>query len=254
MGNFFSSIKNFFTSLGNLKDNGKLSWSNVVIMSLIPLGQLYARVEIFKGSLDKWWLMFPLLLFPPLSFIPLIMMKYNLVADGKGSKPVDYNILIPIIAKMIIPFVLPFIIDEDSTLLYSIVNLVLLLITTMIANLIRRNDNCKNISTNSIGKAGIDSTIALAGGEITSFAIGFVPLIGMLISVLKSIPFIGSIINQIIWSIGFAGTYVVINMFNQDNMNKFCSTPFIGNSEDRIPFFVSLAVIIGVTILKSMFS
>jgi hypothetical protein len=242
---------NFFSSLGNFKDNGKLSWKDVLILGLIPLGQLYARVEIFKGSLDKWWLMFPLLLFPPLSFIPLIMMKYNLVADGKGSKPLDYNILIPIFAKMIIPFVLPFIIDEDSTLLYSIVNLVLLLITTMIANLIRRNDNCKNITTESIGKAGIDSTIALAGGEITSFAIGFVPFIGMLISILKSIPFIGNIIDQLIWSIGFGGTYVVINMFNQDDMNKFCSTPLI---ENKKPFFISLIVLVGVNFLKSMFS
>ena len=253
MGNFFSSLGNVFSSFSNFKDNGKLSWKEVVIMSLIPLGQLYARVEIFKGSLDKWWLMFPLMLFPPLSFIPLIMMKYNLVADGKGSKPIDYNILIPIIAKLIIPFVLPLVIDEDSTVLYSIVNLVLLLITSMIANLIRRNENCKEISTNSIGKAGIDSTIALAGGEITSFAISFVPLIGTVISLLKSIPFIGSIIDQLIWAIGFAGTYVVLNMFNQDNMNKFCSTPFIGNSEDHIPFFVSLAVLIGVTFLKSIF-
>jgi hypothetical protein len=244
---------NFFSSFTKLKDSGKLSWKQVLIMGLIPLGQLYARVEIFRGSVDKWWLMFPLLLFPPLSFIPLIMMKYNLVADGNGTKPIDYNILIPIIAKLIIPFVLPLVIEEDSSVLYSIVNLVLLLITSMIANLIRRNENCKGITFNSFGKAGMDSTLALAGGEITSFAIGFVPLIGTAISLLKGIPFIGSIIDQLIWSIGFTGTYVIKNMFNQNNMNKFCSSPFIGNSEDHIPFIISLVVLIGVNYMKSIF-
>ena len=52
MGNFLSSI--------NVND-GKLSWNQVLMLGLVPLGQLYARVNIFNGSLDKWWLMFPLL-------------------------------------------------------------------------------------------------------------------------------------------------------------------------------------------------
>jgi hypothetical protein len=142
MGNFFSSIKNKW------KDSGKLSWKQVLIMGLIPLGQLYARVKIFNGSLDKWWLMFPLLLFPPFSFIPMIMMKYGAVANGTGSNPLDNFMLIPIIAKFIIPFILPFIIDEDSTLLFTIVGFVLQLITVMVGNLIRRKDNCKEITTN----------------------------------------------------------------------------------------------------------
>ena len=95
MGNFFSSIK----------DGGKLSWKQVLILGLVPLGQLYARVNIFNGSLDKWWLMFPLLLFPPLSFIPLIMMKFGLVKNGNGSKPVDNFMLIPrtIVPNLLFP-------------------------------------------------------------------------------------------------------------------------------------------------------
>lgn len=241
MGNFFSSITNI------MKDSGKLSWSQVLILGLIPLGQLYARVKIFNGSLDKWWLMFPLLLFPPFSFIPMIMMKFGFVADGTGSNPLDNFVLIPIIAKFIIPFILPFIINEDSTILFTIVSFILQLLTVMTANLIRRKDNCKEITTNSVGKAGIDSTIAIAMGELTAFAIGFIPFIGMFISILENIPFVGDLIGSLVWSIGFAGTYVIINMFNQHpNINKFCVTPFTGNLEDKIPFLGSLAVIIAV--------
>jgi hypothetical protein len=243
MGNFFSSIK----------DGGKLSWKQVLILGLVPLGQLYARVNIFNGSLDKWWLMFPLLLFPPLSFIPLIMMKFGLVKNGNGSKPVDNFMLIPIIAKLIIPFVLPFVIDEDSSVLFTIVSFILQLITAMTANLIRRNKNCNKITYDSVGKAGVDSIIAIGAGEITSFAIEFVPLIGMFISLLKNLPLVGGVVDSLVWSVGFAGAYVLINMFNQDpNLNKLCNSPFSGNIQDRIPFFGSLAVIIFVSIKKIM--
>lgn len=245
MGNFLSSI------FGTIVDGGKLSWNQVLILGLVPLGQLYARVNIFNGSLDKWWLMFPLLLFPPLSFIPLIMMKFGLIKDGTGSKPIDNFMLIPIIAKLIIPFILPFIINEDSSLLFTIVSFVLQLITVMTANLIRRKENCKEISTDSVGKAGVDSIIAIAAGEITSFAIGFIPLIGMFISMLKNLPVIGGVIDSLVWSVGFAGTYVLINMFNQDpNINKLCSSPFIGNIQDRMPFIGSIAVILFVSAKK----
>jgi len=245
MGNFLGSI------FGTIADGGKLSWNQVLILGLVPLGQLYARVNIFNGSLDKWWLMFPLLLFPPLSFIPLIMMKFGLVKNGNGSKPVDNFMLIPIIAKLIIPFILPFIINEDSSLLFTIVSFVLQLITVMTANLIRRKDNCKEITTDSVGKAGVDSIIAIAAGEITSFAIGFVPLIGIFISMLKNLPVIGGIVDSLVWSVGFAGAYVLINMFNQDpNINKLCSSPFTGNIQDRIPLIGSLAVILFVSAKK----
>ena len=242
MGNFLSSI--------NVND-GKLSWNQVLMLGLVPLGQLYARVNIFNGSLDKWWLMFPLLLFPPLSFIPLIMMKFGLIKDGTGSKPIDNFMLIPIIAKLIIPFILPFIINENSSLLFTIVSFVLQLITVMTANLIRRKENCKEISTDSVGKAGVDSIIAIAAGEITSFAIGFIPLIGMFISMLKNLPVIGGVVDSLVWSVGFAGAYVLINMFNQDpNINKLCSSPFTGNIQDRMPLIGSLAVIIFISAKK----
>lgn len=246
MGNFMSSIT-------NIKDEGKISWTQVLILGLVPLGQLYARVKLFNGSLDKWWLMFPLLLFPPFSFIPLIMMKYGSVANGAGGDPLDNFILIPIIAKFIIPFILPFIIDEDSTLLFTIVGFIIQLLTVMTANLIRRKNNCNDITINSVGKASIDSTISIAMGDLTSFAIGFVPVIGTIISILQAIPFIGNFISSIVWSIGFAGAYCIINMFNQHpNLQQFCSTSFTGNLQDKMPFFVSLAIIIGVNTLNSI--
>ena len=43
---------------------------------------------------------------------------------------------------------------------------------------------------------------------------------------------------------GFAISYIFINMFNQDDLNKFCNTPFTGNYTDKIPFIISIIVII----------
>ena len=231
----------------------RLSWMQVLIMGLIPLGQLWARIFTFKGSLDKWWLMFPLLLFPPFSFIPLIMMKFGMISDGKGSNPVDKIMLLPIIAKFIIPFILPFVVDdEEHEFLFSLVSFVLQLLTIMIANLTRRYTNCDNITVDSIGKSGIDSVIAYGMADITVFAIGFLPFIGIAISVLEMIPIIGDFVDDIIWSLGFAATYIIINMFNQDNMQKYCSTPFSGNLQDKIPFIISVIAIIGLNFVSSL--
>ncbi len=242
MGNFTSTMSNILKGGTN-----KLSWMQVLILGLIPLGQLWARIFYFNGSLDKWWLMFPLLQFPPFSFLPMLMMKFGFVADGKGSDPVDKIMILPIIAKFIIPFILPFIIDEDSTMLYTIVGFVLQLLTIMVANMTRRYTNCNGVTMDSVGKAGIDSTISYAMGEVTAFAIGFVPFVGMFISILEMIPIIGDFVNSILWSVGFAGTYIIINMFNQHpNMQKFCSVPFTGNLEDKIPFLVSLLILVGI--------
>ena len=237
-----------------LNDANKLSWIQVIVLSLFPLGQLFARIVYFKGSLDKWWLMFPLLLFPPFSLIPLIMMKFGFVANGKGSDPVDKIMLLPIIAKFIIPFILPYMIDdEDHALLFSIVSFTLQFLTILVANLTRRYYTCNNtITTDSIGKAGIDSTIAFGMGELVPFVIGFIPVIGLAYSIIEMIPYIGDFVHQIFWSLGFAGTYVIINMFNQDDINKFCSTPFTGNIQDKIPFFISLIILIGINVFNSI--
>jgi hypothetical protein len=235
----------------------KLSWLNILIMGIIPLGQLWARIFYFKGSLDKWWLMFPILLFPPVSFIPLILMKYGYIKDGKGTNPIDKIMLLPIIAKFIIPFVLPYIIDEtEHVILFGIVGFILQLLTIMIANLTRRHYNCtkdnkpgamsEKITVNSIGKAGIDSVIAYGIGEIISNIIGFIPVINIAYNIIQIIPGIGPYVDNIFWVLGFIATYVIINMINAENLKTYCNTPFTGNIQDRIPFVICLIAIIAI--------
>jgi len=226
---------------------GRLTWKEVIILSLIPGGQLYARVAKFKGSLDKWWLMFPLALFPPLSFIPMTLMKYGYVADGNGADPVDKIMLLPIIAKFILPFIMPYLIDKESRVVNIIVGFIFKLILVMLCNLYRRYENCnKTITVDSVGKAGIDSVIATSVGDVVPIAMNYVPIVGTLYSIMSFIPVIGNpnVLDSIFWTVGFGATYVLINMFNQVNMEKLCTTPFTGNLEDKIPFYTAIIALI----------
>ena len=227
---------------------GKLSWTEVIVMSLVPAGQLYARIFKFKGSLDKWWLMFPLLLFPPLSFIPMILMKYGYVADGKGSDPVDKIMLLPIIVKFIIPFIMPYLIDADSRILTIIVSFIFKLLFVMIANLYRRYDNCnKTITMDNTLKAGYNSIVATSIADVVPIAMKFVPVVGTLYSVVSMVPIIGNekIIDSVFWTFAFGATYALLNMFNQLDMDELCKKPFALDITNKTPLFMSLAALVG---------
>lgn len=67
------------------------------LISLIPFGQLFARIFYLDGSLDKWWLLIPIFYSPPFSLAPMIMILLGLVKKGKGGKPYDSYIYIPMI-------------------------------------------------------------------------------------------------------------------------------------------------------------
>ena len=93
MGNFVSSMSK--------DDPGKLSWMQVLILGLIPLGQLWARIFNFNGSLDKWWLLMPPLSIPPLSLIPAFMIAFGKIKKGQGGSPYDLYMIIPAICSIL---------------------------------------------------------------------------------------------------------------------------------------------------------
>jgi hypothetical protein len=228
-----------------LKDTGKLSWTEILVAGLVPLGQLWARIFKFNGSLDKPWLFFPVFLIPPLSFISLILMKYGFIKDGNGSKPVGYEVLIPIIAKFIIPFILPFMIDNEegeSDTLISIITSIASIFVIVVIMMYRRWVNCESISLNSFGKATIDSVIANGFGNLMPIILGWLPYVGIVVTICEYI--FGDLTTNIFWSIGFTAAYAIINMLNQDNMNKYCTSPFFGDIKDRI--FAGIAIAISI--------
>jgi len=228
----------------NFDNANKISWLQVLLFSFIPFGQLIARIFYLNGSLDKLWLMFPMLLFFPFSLIPMLLIKFGFVQDGKGADPIDKIMLLPLIARIVALFALNSI-GINSPLLFILINLLINLSTILIANISRRYYNCEKegITTDSIGKAIIDSTIAYAISEVSPIIISYLPFIGGIYELLGLFTQNGNIIDGIFSNMGFAVSYILINMFNQDNIDQFCNTPFGGNYVDRIAFFISIIVI-----------
>ncbi len=219
-----------------------LSIAQLIFYGLVPLGQLYVRVFILNGSLDHSWSLYPLFLFPPLSFIPLLLMYFGVIKKGKGSSPYDNWVWIPVMVKFIIPFILPSLLGNKASL-YGIISTLVLLLTTYAINIKRHFDNCKEGTVGTFGKALIDSVTEVGLANVIPKVITYIPLIGTAISILKMMPVIGGIITELLWVIGFIGMYIIMNMFNQDDMSKYCNVPFYGFSSDVIPFILGLAMI-----------
>jgi hypothetical protein len=138
----------------------------------------------------------------------------------KLSNPTDIFMFASIFVPM---FAVPALIDTESENLTLVVTVVFKLLLTMLGNLYGRYKACNNFSGNSIGKAGIDSIIAISVNYIISL-----------------FPFVG---GNIIGEIGFIVAYVLLNIINQTNINKFCNAPFTGNQYDRYLIGGSLGVL-----------
>ena len=223
----------------------KISWLQVILFSLLPFGQLLARALYLKGSIDKLWLMLPMLQLPPFSIISMLLIKFGFVQDGKGTDPIDKIMWLPLIARIVTLFVLNSM-EIDSPLIFILINLLINLLTNIIANITRRYYNCiaEGITIDSIGKAIIDSTIAYAISEATPIVISFIPYIGAAYQLLGSLTGSENITDGLFSNMGFAVAYILINMFNQDDINDFCSTPFTGYIIDKIAFFISIIIIV----------
>jgi len=128
----------------------------------------------------------------------------------KLSNPFDVFMFAPILIPM---FGVPALLDTESEILTIVVTVALKLLLTMMCNLYRRYKVCNNFSGDSIGKAGIDSIVALSVNYIISL-----------------FPFVG---GNMMGELGFIVTYVLLNIINQVNTTKFCNAPFTGNPFDR---------------------
>jgi hypothetical protein len=221
----------------------KISWLGVLLWSFVPLGQLWVRIFNFKGSLDKPWMLLPFFLFPPLSLITMVMIKFGFIQDGKGSEPVDKVMLLPLIAKFAIPFILPYLIDdeegENEQIIYYI-SLVLQFLMVVVAMMTRRYINCNSITFDSFGKASIDSLITYGFANLVPMIMGWVPFIGIVVTALEMIA--GDFVNDILWSFGFIASYALVNMFNQEDMNAYCNAPFFGYTKDQVLAGISIVI------------
>jgi hypothetical protein len=215
MGKFLDSIFNF------KGDKVEMSFLEMLMYGLIPgFGQLLMRVDKFGGSLDKPYLLFPLLLFPPFSFIPVLFARFGFLQKREGQHIIDVWILIPIIFRFILIFVMAQIGSVGGLALQVALVLGSIFVTNMIHVL--TEERCKKVEGGfggKIVKEMADSMIEYAIGVLVLFSTEFIPIIGELLEGLRDIPFpgigkISSVIDTTIWSIGLVTGYMIMNMYD----------------------------------------
>ncbi len=188
------------------------------LYGLMPMGQILMRILKFNGSLDKPYLLFPLLLIPPFSFIPAIFGYLGWIEPSKSTTPpIDIYVLIPIIARFIFIIFVNQIADFSSFMLQVGVVFGALLVTNLIRQYTSRE--CKTIN---IIKGSFDSMIQYAFGVMTTFLIMFIPFIGQILgfAMNSSIPYISQIIESLIWGLGLAGGYLLVNMYDSNYVSN----------------------------------
>jgi hypothetical protein len=214
MNKFFSS---FLTIKGNKVD---MSIIEMLKYGLLPgFGQLLMRIDKFGGSLDKPYLLFPLFLFPPFSFIPVLIAKFGFLKKENSKDILDIYIIIPIIFRFILMFIMAYIGNDNLLLQFG-----LTFGSVILANILHvtNNEQCKSIK-GSFGKMTIkilaDSMIEYSAGIAVLLGVSFIPIVGTLLNVFRiiNLPVIGNISKTIditLWSIGLVCGYMIMNMLD----------------------------------------
>ena len=195
---------------------GELTSKEYWAMSLIPMGQLYARVKKLDGSLDKGWSLFPLFMIPPFQLVPMTMINMGLLKKGKGGKPYDWYMIIPLIVKLLIGFISIFTRSGFS----KIIEFFMIYIAILIPFIIRSLDDCHGFDFEALLNSGALSAYVLAISNVFTWVIGFIPIIGTAAIFVKLIPIVGLFL---VWSFGYTPSYVVANMYDGKDPSKKCT-------------------------------
>lgn len=210
----------------------ELSILKIVLYIFIPFAPLYARIVDFNGTLDHAWTMFfPFNVFP-LSIVPVLLMAFGFIKKGNGSKPYDHYMWIPIVIRFLGSFIVGRFVENP--LIKTVSVLLLSIFSIMIPNVIRRSSNCKEVKDGSGQnsytvmsgtqwfKSFVDSVFELGFGELFPIIVTFIPFVGIAFKVIGFIPVIGKFVNDIVWTFGFICGYIIVNMYNQNDMSNLC--------------------------------
>jgi hypothetical protein len=275
---FLSSL----TSSGNPNDRISLFYA---LMTMLPFGQLWARIFWLDGSLDKLWLLFPVPFFaPPFSIIPALAMYFGFIKKGQGGPTYDKFMLIPIIFKFILASLVPMFLtyinkteyeydDEDEYDEYDedeeegpsetkifLYIFIFQIFIGMIPNLIRTYKLCPNLKFSSFTKAFIDSTMSNGIGEILPFVLKWIPFTGIPLRIISSVLsviglFIGLDLDEqflnVLWAICFSLGYIIINMLNGTNINKYCNIDLLGRDSGDM---FGLIIVLIITLFVKVFN
>jgi hypothetical protein len=202
----------------------KISFKLALVVALIPFAQMYARIVSLKGSLDKMWLMIPIFMIPPISFVPAGMMYFGKVKPGEGGKPYDNFVWIAILGSLILRLVNNFEILPDNKIIEYVVTIIVPIIISTIMFYIRDMKSCKTLTDKNGSFLRALQSAVIQGGtaKIMNVLIGFIPVLGTIIGVLSGIGPLGLIIETIVESVCIFVSHIILNMYNGQDMEYYC--------------------------------
>ena len=218
---FFKDVDKFFKKVKQAFTFSQKKMIAVISTIVIPfIGQIIGRFIYLDGSLDKPWLL--LFGIPPLTLVPALFMMFGLIKKGKGGKPWDYYVLIPIIINIITGFIF-----KNYGIKGQVIRYILLLLSFIFIYWLKSKKTCKGSARYT--KIITDSLITYILMEVMKIVLEYVPLIGIVIKVIqKTIPF-GYLILD---AFSILCVYVITNMINSVDSKKFCKkevkTKYIG--------------------------
>ena len=191
--------------------------------SLIPFGQTLMRVFKYDGSFDAPFLLIPIMQIFPWSLVSSYYISEFGLKKGSESPKINYNILIPIITKILLLFIIPFI---GSSGLTSVIANILLLVAIFIMIKLESND----CTDNNITDIGIKTIImhGLSGLLFHSLftLFHYIPLVGDFVDIgldiSYNIPYIGPIIKGLIWSYLLIIVDMTLKMYNKEYNKSTC--------------------------------
>jgi len=227
---------------------GKMTLLGVLLYTLLPFGQLWSRVFDYNGSVDMWWFFLPFFMFPPLQFIPIILLYLGYIKEGKGGKVFDGYVWIPILTKFCVQFLGEMFLPPQAAFISG---QVLMIISIMITKYLHTNESCKyikkelTVTGSKFGDFFIDAVFENGMAGIFNVIIGFIPIIGWIVTLISMIGPLNNIMVLILYMFGYMFIYIVQNMFEQTDMSSLCNLSSIpGSSYGKLIFGLILTGVI----------
>ena len=215
----------------------QLTWQKLLIFMLIPFSDFIIRVFYMKGTVDYIWTLFPLFQIPPFTFIPLLLMKYGKITDGKlTTSPFDIFALLFYLFRMFIR--LSITCESHSPSFRFFVDIIGTLAAIIIPFIIRNfhpykktcgteSKNNKNALFKTLGQSGI----------LYFFMIFFMFVVP------KLKPIVEYLGEDLVYFIFYLFGYIILNMYNENQIKRFCG--FATNSSYQLIIGLVLSVIAG---------
>jgi hypothetical protein len=182
MDKFFKSAEDFFKQwakgLTFLKDP-KNAMAMLFTVTIPILGQLFARIVLLNGSMDKPWLF--LFSIPPLTFVPALAIMFSYVEKLDGGVPWDNIVWLPLILNVIGAALAK---NHKSK---NIFKFFLTIGGFMIAYWYKSTKICDKEGSAKTSKIALDSLISYMFVIVLSTVLPFIPYVGNVFSAIQSV-------------------------------------------------------------------